>query len=298
MLKQQRTAGISTVEMMISISVGIIVIFTGVSVFSKHARMSKQTIGTMRLHHELETIASMIANDIRRSGYWAATTNDIGNDQNTNPFMRTDTILRLPETDCILMSYDSNKDGLLAAINTFPDDERYGYRLANNAIQARVSDAAYSCNAPFDSWETLVNTDIIEITELSFSLSEHTVAIKDEEEENSGGNGDNNDGDGGDGDDGDGNDGDDGDGDDGDGYDRRSYSNAQTSSYDNDDGDDGDGDDGDGNNVSTGNNSSESEIIIRSIDMQISGRLKNQPEMKETLRQTIHLRNDIYKPKS
>ena len=168
--------GISLVEVMIGLSVGIILTFGVIVFYSNISKVSNKTLRTVRLEHELQTAMAMMKNDIRRAGYTANAASLVGTGT-MNPFMISGSSdIQVPNAGCILLTYDLNKDGLLPTLNTAGSDERFGYRLSNQTIQIRPSsDQSFSCNA--GTWENLTNPNIMSITNLAFTLTENVEAL-------------------------------------------------------------------------------------------------------------------------
>jgi len=126
------------------------------------------------LDRELQTITDIMANDIERAGYWKN-----ANTGSNNPFMQTGTtdIAINAAQNCILFTYDSNGDGSLPAISVAYDDERYGYRLDDGAIQFRPYGAAFDCAAAHNNWTDLTRPSEMTITAFIVALNNKAVDI-------------------------------------------------------------------------------------------------------------------------
>ncbi len=179
MLKQyaSKQHGFSLVELMISITVGLVVLGGVVSIFSSSVKSNADALRMTRLNQELQATMSMMTRDIRRAGYWGNATNAIGSllvsgvetRPNTNPF--DDPVTRVvtgnhgtePTNSCITYSYDRNGDG---NINSSPN-ERFGFRLRSGAVEFREGGAA--CTAV--GWERITDERSTRITLLQFTLS-------------------------------------------------------------------------------------------------------------------------------
>lgn len=134
----------------------------------------RETLETLRLNQQLQTVMNIMSNDIRRAGYWANAGSDVGLAQNNNPFMAVGTDLSI-SGNCILFAYDHNSDGTLPSVAGGIDDERYGFRLIGGAVQARPPGAAFNCAATQAAWENLTDPSLIEITVLTFTLDSTTL---------------------------------------------------------------------------------------------------------------------------
>lgn len=180
MLKRfkNKYAGMTLVEILIALAVNGILLAALVSVFSANINNYTKTLNTSRLIQNLQTALLIMSNDIRRAGYYANAYNDIGTGLNNNPFVSTSNgtdVSINSSNNCILFSYDHDSNGAIPAISASIDDERYGFRLLNQAIQARPPGAAFSCTAGSTAWENITDTNIIQITNLTFTLNQSTI---------------------------------------------------------------------------------------------------------------------------
>lgn len=168
-VKAHKQRGSSLVELMIAMLASLVVLVGMITVTVTSLQSSRENLQIMRLDQELRAAMNMMINDIQRAGYWRDAQNDLQQNTNTNPFMAAGTDLSIPNASCILLTYDSNNDGALPAINTGTDDERYGFRLSGGAIQSRTVSAPFSCAAAANTWENLTDTNVVNIASLHFT---------------------------------------------------------------------------------------------------------------------------------
>ena len=166
--------GFSLVELMIAIALGLVALAAVTSVMVSTLVTNSSNVKMIRLDQELRTVMQMMTRDIRRAGYWLTAVTDIGQNNNTNPFMLVDTStttnttdIWLPDDtdndgidDCIFFSYDLDNDGALDS-----PTELFGFKRASNAVRAR--NTAVDCNS--SGWETLTDENAISITDLEFT---------------------------------------------------------------------------------------------------------------------------------
>jgi len=194
--KQQR--GLSLIELMISTAIGMIIIGAATSVYIATLKSSSTALKNSKLNQELTTLMTVTSNDIRRAGF------DFGLDTSapqTNAFSQVgDTALTVrddkdDDTDegigptanageCILYSYDLSNP--TQAANDVDNNELFGFRLntATGAVEMRrlVDNAAAilgnteedSCDDAGHNWETVTDSNLIEVTRLDFNLSTST----------------------------------------------------------------------------------------------------------------------------
>ncbi len=158
--------GFSLIELMIAVAAASFLMLGLITLHIANSKHSSSTLNNAKLDITLSTASSLIEQDVVNAGYWG------GAGSNTsNPFMYSSTaqVYVSPTGDCVLLSYDKNGDGSLPAISSAYDDERYGYRIRNNAIQYRPWGASYNCAAAISDWENLTDPNVVLVQGLTFT---------------------------------------------------------------------------------------------------------------------------------
>ncbi len=175
---KNKQSGFTLIEIIVALAISSILMLALAAVFSNVVRHSNESLSQSRLYQNLSAALDMVANDIRRAGYWGQAVTDVGTGTNTNPFMSTASGVDLTiNGNCVTLSYDRDSNGTLAAINTANDDERYGYRLTAGAIQARPSSASFSCGAGASTWEDITDPNLITVTAFTLTPTTYTVDV-------------------------------------------------------------------------------------------------------------------------
>lgn len=170
--------GITLVEMLIALAISSLLLVGFTTFYALAVYNNKHSLEVVRLDQELYLAMNVMENDIRRAGYWANAEADIGTGDLTNPFMQTATDLQIGgSNNCLLLSYDKDDDQSLPSLGD-SSDERYGFRLNNSAIQYRVSSADFSCGSS-NGWQDLTDTNIINVSALTFSESNNDFTLDD-----------------------------------------------------------------------------------------------------------------------
>lgn len=205
-----RQRGVSLVELLITVVVGVVVSAGIVAIYGNTSRRASENLDHAHLHQELSAVMNIIVNDLRRSGYTAvqafpgATAALAQQVQTLNgttitfsPFwtdlndLRTGNYAGEASNSCILYTYNLDDDrspprvGVCAGCtptsapfnqSTIYDTdnvEMFGFRLQTGALWMRrgLTDAAESTyDCNSGSWERITDTDMIEITQLQFSV--------------------------------------------------------------------------------------------------------------------------------
>jgi len=160
--------GFTLVEIMLSLLLGIIVIGGALSIYISTIRSSTDITNSARLNYDINSIAQLMLNDIRRAGYWGQAIS--GSDARDNPFMLGNANILISkktgedDDSCIVYSYEGESSN-----DTVDVDEYYGFRLNGDGIDMRYSVGAVadaSCDQ--GNWENIINTDKVIITALTF----------------------------------------------------------------------------------------------------------------------------------
>ena len=177
----RRQYGTSLIELMIGSAVGLIVLSGVTAIYANTAQINAKGLGLVRLNQELNAALYLMTRDLRRSGYWAG---QPGLDSmGDNPFFFPENALRVgqhPKEErfsCVIFSYDLNGDkqvGVGSNSTNSPhysdrNQERFGFRLRNRAIQMRSGGRDFDCTGGY--WQSVTEPDV-EITELRFVLQE------------------------------------------------------------------------------------------------------------------------------
>lgn len=175
MLMIRRHRGVTLVEMMVGMVVSIIVLWGISAVYVNTSSTSRVTSAANQLNQDMRTVMDIMVNDIRRSGYWGASSSG------ANPFTEP---ARIPQistsTSCILYSYDAIFAGGTSGVvdpaiptsTAFMDF--FGFRLSGGALQTLLptgtlvsTDPATTC-ATDALWENLTDPRSITVSALTF----------------------------------------------------------------------------------------------------------------------------------
>jgi type IV pilus assembly protein PilW len=178
----KKQTGFTLIEIMIALLLGLIVLGATINIYVTTVGSSASLIKSTRLNHDLESVMTLMINDIKRSGYWGGAT--IGANSGVNPFTAATppgatTDIQIPVNTCILYSYDADTDGPANVTGTvtpavLTDDvdanEYYGFRLTNNSIQMRKTGSTTD-DCTDGEWEEFIDGSRLTITALNFSFA-------------------------------------------------------------------------------------------------------------------------------
>jgi prepilin peptidase dependent protein B len=172
---RQKQNGYSLIELMIGLAAGVFVMGASLTAYVAMLKANRETLQMTRLEHEMRTSMSIMVNDLRRARYWGQAMNDVDTGTITNPFVAAGADLSVA-ANCVLFSYDLNSDGTLPALNTAPNDERFGFRLSNSTLQMRPNaHTSFSCADANNAWENLTNPNVVNVTGLTFTGTDDVI---------------------------------------------------------------------------------------------------------------------------
>jgi type IV pilus assembly protein PilW len=170
MLIKPRQRGVSLIELMIGILVGMIVVGATIAIYVSTLRGGKNTLRTARLNQELRATMDVMVRDLRRAGFngWNAagtivlsTDNDFA--KRVTGGLQTD--LRIQNGgNCALFAYDLSNWGTIDAA------EYKGFKLANGEVSMRSKGTTTNSATCSDgSWEAVTDPNTITVTALTFT---------------------------------------------------------------------------------------------------------------------------------
>lgn len=164
--------GNSLVELMISMTLGLASITAMASLVGHGIALNTSLLAKSRLDEEINAVVAVVSHDLKRAGYYALTNEMVENPLVfSNPF--DDSVIIAAYTSesansCINFAYDRNKNGVLDAA---PNNEKYGFRLRDNAIEIRLDGA--DCDKP--GWHDLTDPKVVQVTALTFNIEQTKV---------------------------------------------------------------------------------------------------------------------------
>jgi|GEM_PF-2235098 len=166
MLNAKDQSGFIIVETLINLAIGLVILISVVSICITLIRHSYQYTQLNQLELRLNNAVNTIATDLKRAGFWNSAYLGINQNLIKNPHMLASTKLSLnASNNCVLLSYDLNKDGLVPSTN-----EYYGFRLVAGELQAKTDSGNYNCNSTTGGWLSITDPKNIFISSLNLSL--------------------------------------------------------------------------------------------------------------------------------
>lgn len=71
-MSARRQRGLSLVELMVALLIGLVVVAGAFLVHLRHLQSSRQLLAEVRLHQDLRAVVDLVTRDLRRAGHWAS----------------------------------------------------------------------------------------------------------------------------------------------------------------------------------------------------------------------------------
>jgi prepilin peptidase dependent protein B len=146
---QKQQSGITLIELMIAIVLGILVSGAVITIFITNVQSATENIKMVRLNQELRTVMGFVSDEIKRTGYSASSDEDYMAAWDTST------------ANCVIYSYDQNADGSAYAAAT----DRLGFRLSGGVVSWGQN--VTSCAA--GNWQPLTETGVANISAVAIT---------------------------------------------------------------------------------------------------------------------------------
>lgn len=189
MIGRHGQRGLTIVELLVGMAVGVIVIGGATAIYTSSVRGSNDTLLASKLNQELSAALYVMSADIRRAGFWGTA---INNRADQNPFSQPGaTMLTVRDSmagnvaqpangqgSCITYAYDATYlPG--NALGVVENTDLFGFRLNAGVVEMRqvgtvdgaqcVGGTCTSCTN--GTWQEVTDPDLIQITALTFNLA-------------------------------------------------------------------------------------------------------------------------------
>ena len=137
-----RQSGLTLVEVLVGMAVGIIVTGGAVAIYVSSVRSGNEALLASKLNQELGALMHVMTNDIRRAGFWGTA---LGAQADENPF-------NMPGATALVVRNDMSGDALQSGGHT------------DRPVPCRVSRTRYECFCrQSDRYGVLVSPCVIRI---------------------------------------------------------------------------------------------------------------------------------------
>lgn len=162
-LPMRRQLGLSVVELMVGLTVGLLVIAAAATTFADQVQHTRRSVLEARLQQDLRAATTLLARDLRRAGHWQAALRHTQWPAQENPYRE----VRVSDAQqTIVYQYSRDED----ADNDIVDaHEQFGFRVAQQVLYTRAGTG---------QWQSLTDRQVLRITRLQFALDTQAVSAE------------------------------------------------------------------------------------------------------------------------
>ncbi len=158
-----RQRGLSLVELMIGLALGLLVVAGGMALMVAQVRTHRALLIETRLEQDLHTATDIIARDLRRAGYWAGAAENMRR-TSVNPYIGMSSNDDSSGAAVFLYSRDGIEDGVIDS------QEQFAFRLRDGALQMRLGAG---------TWQSLTDSSTMAVTAFSVIPQSQTLSLQD-----------------------------------------------------------------------------------------------------------------------
>lgn len=146
--------GLSIVELMVGVAVGMFVVGGAIKLFVDHVVSNKRQLAEIRVNQDMRAAADILARDIRRAGYWENAASQVAA---VNPYA---VAASLPSASDIRYAYARNAD------DTLDSNEQVGFRrqVVSGIGVLQIQDG-------LNNWQPITDPGTVDITNFTVTAA-------------------------------------------------------------------------------------------------------------------------------
>lgn len=158
--------GLSMIELMVGLTLGMVVVVGGISLFVSNAVTSRQLNRETRVNQDLRAAVDLIARDLRRAGYWGESlrgtiaTSATTSTTTPNPYRAITAGTNQIEYN---FSRDTTED------NALGNNEQFGFRLNAGAVEMKTDGTP--------TWRAVTDPASLTVTSFTITPTETDVVV-------------------------------------------------------------------------------------------------------------------------
>lgn len=161
-----RQRGLSIVELLVGIAIGLLIAAAGVTLLAGQLRENRRLVVEARLMQDLRTAADIVTRDLRRAGYWGAAADGAWTPgttaTSTNPYAAALPDSGESNTASFRYSRDETENGVV------DNNEQFGFRLRNGTLELQLG---------IGNWQALTDIDTLTVTAFTVTPQMQDIAL-------------------------------------------------------------------------------------------------------------------------
>lgn len=158
--------GISMVELLVGLAVGLFIAAAGVTLMAGNLRENRSLMLESRLMQDLRTASDIISRDLRRAGYWAgavaAVRSAAAASSPANPYLAVSPSAAQADNVSFAFSRDATEN------QTLDSNEQFGFRLRRGVIEMQLGAG---------NWQALTDLNTLFVTDFLVSPTVEEISL-------------------------------------------------------------------------------------------------------------------------
>lgn len=161
---QKSQGGLSLVELMVTVAIGLIVIAAAFSFFSRHLRESRAVQVELRLMQDLRSASDLIARDLRRAGHWGNASAGVWQREAETVALNPYGFVTIASND---VAFNFSRD--TTENNTINTNEQFGFRLRAGVVEFLLGSG---------NWQALSDANTMTVTSFTVTPSVQLISLE------------------------------------------------------------------------------------------------------------------------
>jgi prepilin peptidase dependent protein B len=157
-------SGLSLVELMVAVAIGLIVIAAIFSFFTRHLRESRAVQVELRLMQDLRSASDLIARDLRRAGHWGNASTGVWQRDAEVMAVNPYAFVTIAAND---VAFNFSRDSI--ENNAVDTNENFGFRLRAGVVEFLLGDG---------NWQALSDINTVTITAFTVTPSVQHLSLE------------------------------------------------------------------------------------------------------------------------
>ena len=161
---QKSQSGLSLVELIVAVAIGLIVIAAAFSFFSRHLRESRAVQVELRLMQDLRSASDLIGRDLRRAGHWGNASAGVWQRDTETVAVNPYALVTIASND---VAFYFSRD--TAENNTIDTNEQFGFRLRAGVVEFLLGSG---------NWQALSDANTVTVTSFTVTPSVQHISLE------------------------------------------------------------------------------------------------------------------------
>ena len=158
--------GISMVELLVGMAVGLFIAAAGVTLMAGNLRENRSLMLESRLMQDLRTATDIITRDLRRAGYWSGAVAAVRTSADSVPVATPYFAIAPSSAASDNVSFAFSRDA--TENNTLDSNEQFGFRLRRGVIEMQLGSG---------NWQALTDANTVVVSQFTVTPTVEEISL-------------------------------------------------------------------------------------------------------------------------